>query len=102
MLKPNPVKQALKRGECVTGTMISEVGSPGVIWIMANAGFDFVFIDMEQGTFEISQVAEMLKVARLAGIVPLVRIPDLAYHFAARVLDAGAMGIMLPRVETRE
>jgi 2-keto-3-deoxy-L-rhamnonate aldolase RhmA len=102
MLKPNPVKQALKRGESVTGTMISEVGSPGVIWIMANAGFDFVFIDMEHGTFEISQVAEMLKVARLAGIVPLVRIPDLAYHFAARVLDAGAMGIMLPRVETRE
>lgn len=102
MLKPNSVKQALKRGEPVTGTMISEVGSPGVVWIMANAGFDFVFIDMEHGAFDISQVSDMLKVARLTGIIPLVRIPDLTYHFVARALDAGAMGIMLPRVETRE
>jgi 2-keto-3-deoxy-L-rhamnonate aldolase RhmA len=102
MLRTNSIKQALKQGKPITGTMISEVGSPGVVWIMANAGFDFVFIDMEHGAFDIAQVGDMLKVARLAGIVPLVRIPDLSYHWAARVLDAGAMGIMLPRVETRE
>ena len=89
MLKTNSVKQALKEGKSVTGTMISEVGSPGVVWIMANAGFDFVFIEMEHGAFDIAQVGDMLKVARLAGIVPLVRIPDLSYHWAARVLDAG-------------
>lgn len=102
MLKTNSVKQALKRGEQVIGTMLTEVSSPGVVWIMANAGFDFVFIDMEHGTFDIAEVADTIKIARLAGLVPLVRIPDLAYHFIARVLDAGAMGIMLPRVETRE
>ncbi len=101
MLQPNRVKQALRRGEQVVGTMISEVGSPGVVWLLANAGFDFVFIDMEHGTFELAVVADMIKVARLAGIVPLVRVPDLAYHLVARVLDAGAMGVMLPRVETR-
>jgi 2-keto-3-deoxy-L-rhamnonate aldolase RhmA len=101
MLKPNRVKQALRRGEPVIGTMMSEVRSPGFIWMLANAGFDFVFIDMEHGTYDLPVVADMIKVARLADIVPLVRVPDLAYHLIAPVLDAGAMGLMLPRVETR-
>ena len=102
MLRPNRVKQALKRGEPALGTMISEVGSAGFVWMLANTGFDFVFIDMEHGTFDLAVVADMIKVARLADIVPLVRVPDLGYHLVARVLDAGAMGVMLPRVETRE
>jgi 2-keto-3-deoxy-L-rhamnonate aldolase RhmA len=102
MLKPNRVRQALKRGEPAIGTMMSEVRSPGFIWMLANAGFDFVFIDMEHGTYDLPLVADLIKVARLANIVPLVRIPDLAYHLVAQTLDAGAMGLMLPRVETRE
>jgi 2-keto-3-deoxy-L-rhamnonate aldolase RhmA len=102
MLKANRVKQSLKRGEPVVGTMMSETGSPGFIWMLANAGFDFVFIDMEHGTYDLPTVADMIKVARLAEIVPLVRVPDLAYHLVAQALDAGAMGLMLPRVETRE
>jgi 2-keto-3-deoxy-L-rhamnonate aldolase RhmA len=102
MLRPNRVKQALKRGEPVVGTMVSEARSPGFIWVLANAGFDFVFIDMEHGTYDLPTVSDMIKVARLAGTVPLVRVPDLAYHLAAQPLDAGAMGLMLPRVETRE
>ncbi len=102
MLKENRVKKALQRGEPVIGTMMSEVRSPGFIWMLANAGFDFVFIDMEHGTYDLSTVSDMIKVARLTGLVPLVRVPDLAYHLVSTVLDAGAMGIMLPRVEYRE
>jgi 2-dehydro-3-deoxyglucarate aldolase/4-hydroxy-2-oxoheptanedioate aldolase len=101
MLRPNKVKQALKRGEPVIGTMVSESSATGFIWTLANLGYDFVFIDMEHGAFTLPAVAEMIKVARLAGTVPLVRVPDLAYHLVATVLDAGAMGLMLPRVETR-
>lgn len=102
MLTVNRVKQTLQRGEPVLGTMMSEVRSPGFIWMLANSGFDFVFIDMEHGTYDLGTVSDMIKVARLAGLVPLVRVPDLAYHVIAPALDAGAMGLMLPRVETRE
>ena len=102
MLKPNRVKQALRRGETVLGTMLSEAHSSGFVWMLANTGFDFVFIDMEHGTYNLSTAADLIKVARLANIVPLVRVPDLAYHLAAAALDAGAMGLMLPRVERRE
>ena len=91
MLKPNTVKQALRRGEPALGTMISEASSTGFVWTLANIGFDFVFIDMEHGAFDLPAVAEMIKVARLAGLAPLVRIPDLAYHLVATALDAGAM-----------
>src|SRR4030095_4787102 len=83
------------------GTMISESNSTGFIWMLANVGFDYVFLDMEHGAFDLPDVANMIKVARLAGLTPLVRVPDLAYHLAAQVLDAGAMGLMLRRFETR-
>ena len=101
MLKENTVKQALKKGQPVIGTMITEAGSTGFVWMLANAGYDFVFIDMEHSTYGLQPVADMIKVARLAGLVPLVRVTDLAYNLIAPVLDAGAMGLMLPRVETR-
>jgi 2-keto-3-deoxy-L-rhamnonate aldolase RhmA len=70
--------------------------------MLAHAGYDFVFIDMEHGVYDLGAVAEMIRVARLTGLTPLVRIPDLAYDLVARTLDAGAMGIMLPRVEIVE
>ncbi len=102
MLKENKIRQMLKAGQPVIGTMVSEVRSPGFIWMLANAGFDFVFIDTEHGTYDLSMVSDMIKVARLAGISPLVRVPDLAYNLVAQALDAGAEGIMLPRIEERE
>lgn len=102
MLKTNTVKQALQKGQPVIGTMITEAGSTGFVWMLANLGYDFVFIDMEHSAYGLQPTADMIKVARLAGLVPLVRVPELAYGMIGPVLDAGAMGIMLPRVETRQ
>ena len=102
MLPINRVKQALKAGQPVYGTMLVESASTAYVMMLAHAGYDFVFIDMEHGVYDLGVVAEMIRVARLTGLTPLVRIPDLAYDLVARTLDAGAMGIMLPRVETVE
>jgi 2-keto-3-deoxy-L-rhamnonate aldolase RhmA len=99
MLRENPIKHTLRQGRVVLGTMISEMRSPAVGLIMAGAGFDFMFIDMEHGAYTIETVADLIKVARLAGIAPLVRVPDPAYFLLSRPLDAGAMGLMIPRVE---
>jgi len=70
--------------------------------IMEQAGCDFLFFDMEHGPNDIGVVTDMVKVARLTKVVPLVRVPDDQYHLMARILDAGAMGIMVPRIETKE
>ena len=98
----NRVREKLNKGEAVIGTMIMELRSPAVPMIYANGGFDFIFIDMEHGAHSMETVADIIKVARLAGITPFVRVPDLQYHFIARCLDAGAQGFMVPRIETRE
>ena len=66
--------------------------------LYAAAGFDFVFIDMEHSAFGLETVADMIAMARIAGIVPIVRVPQAEYAFVARVLDQGAQGIIVPRV----
>ena len=101
-MKPNPLRAKLKAGEVVYGTMIQDVRSPSVGQIMARAGCDFVFFDMEHGPFHLGLVADMVKVTRLEGITPLVRVPGDAYEYLVRPMDAGAMGIMIPRIGNRQ
>ncbi len=101
-MEPNPLKARLDRGEAVYGTMIQEVRNPSVVQLMRLAGCDFLFFDMEHGPLSLETVSDLIRVARLAGIVPLVRVPHDQYPFLVTPLDAGARGIMIPRVETRE
>ncbi len=100
-MRTNRVREILSQGGVALGTMITEVRNPSIAKMLADAGFDFVFIDMEHGSFGMETVADMILVARLSGLTPLVRVPDGEYHLIARVMDAGAQGVMVPRVETR-
>lgn len=100
-MKTNPLRRLLSQGQPVFGTMVQEVRNASIGQLMALAGCDFVFFDMEHGPFNLETVADMIRVTRLAGATPLVRVPDAEYHLMCRPLDAGAQGIMIPRVETR-
>jgi len=101
-MRENLLKRALKRGQIVIGTMICESRTPSVTHYLQQAGFDFFILDMEHGAYSIETVADIVQAARLVGITPLVRVSDLEYHLVARPLDAGAMGVMIPRVESRD
>jgi 2-dehydro-3-deoxyglucarate aldolase/4-hydroxy-2-oxoheptanedioate aldolase len=101
-LRKNNVKEALKSGKTVIGSEASRISSPEIARIYAAAGFDFIFIDTEHTSFGMETVASMITIARLSNIVPIVRVPDAEYHLIARALDAGAMGIIVPRVTTAE
>ena len=94
----NRTKQALRNGQAVVGTMLAEIRQPSVMQLLVNAGFDFVVIDNEHGPFSIETIAELSRAARNLGLTPIVRVPDLAYPYLAQPLDAGAQGLMLPRV----
>ena len=98
IITSNKIKQALKKGQSVVGTMVVELRQPAVMQLLANAGFDFVIIDNEHGPFNIETIAELSRAAIYAGLTPVVRIPDLAYPYIAQPLDSGAQGIMQPRV----
>jgi 2-keto-3-deoxy-L-rhamnonate aldolase RhmA len=98
----NVTKAKLKRGHAVFGMMVTEFDSPAIPLILADAGLGFFILDMEHGTFTLTSALHILQMGRLANITPLVRVPDGMYHVIAPALDAGAQGIVVPRVETRE
>ncbi|MCA1554823.1 MAG: aldolase, partial [Chloroflexi bacterium] len=98
----NKVKRSLQSGGTCIGTMITDARTPAVAQVLANAGFDFFILDTEHGSYSMETVADLMLMSRLVGIAPFVRVPDGAYPWIARTLDAGALGIMLPRVRTRE
>jgi 2-keto-3-deoxy-L-rhamnonate aldolase RhmA len=98
VIHENRAKSALKAGKLLMGTMLADIRQPSIMQILVNAGFDFVIIDNEHGAFGIESIADLSRMARILGLTPIVRIPELAYPYIAQSLDAGGQGIMLPRV----
>jgi 2-keto-3-deoxy-L-rhamnonate aldolase RhmA len=100
-MRPNALRERLRQGKPAYGTMVQALRVPAIGQIMALAGCDFLFFDMEHGAIDLEAIADMVLVTRLAGVTPLVRVPNDEYHLMCRPLDAGAQGIMIPRVETK-
>ncbi len=101
-MRANPLREKLQRGETVFGVLAFEFFTPGLPQVLAAAGAEYVILDMEHSGCGIETIKQQLAGARGVGIAPLVRVPALEYHLIAPVLDAGAMGIMVPLVETAE
>jgi 2-dehydro-3-deoxyglucarate aldolase/4-hydroxy-2-oxoheptanedioate aldolase len=99
-MRPNPIKKKLREGGVVLGTLVMEFGTTGVARIAAAAGAEFVLFDMEHSSWSMETIRTLLATAGGAAVVPLVRVPATEYHFLARALDAGAMGLMVPMVES--
>jgi 2-dehydro-3-deoxyglucarate aldolase/4-hydroxy-2-oxoheptanedioate aldolase len=98
-MRVNLTRERLAKGETVFGCGLQVYRSPEICRAFAAAGFDYVFIDMEHGSYDLETVQDMIKTALDSGITPIVRVAELLYSLVARLLDAGAQGIILPRVE---
>ena len=98
-MQVNHTRERLSRGETVFGCGLQVYRSMEVPRAFAAAGFDYIFIDMEHGSFNLETVHEMIIASVQSGITPIVRVGELAYSLVARLLDCGAHGIILPRVE---
>jgi 2-dehydro-3-deoxyglucarate aldolase/4-hydroxy-2-oxoheptanedioate aldolase len=98
----NGFRQGLQRGEVLLGQMVLELFTPGIGPMLAACGLDFVIFDMEHGRCDIALMSEMIASCRGSNIVPMARVPDLNFAPLSRVLDLGARGVMVPRVETRQ
>ena len=84
--------------------ILSHVGfaDPALVEIIALAGFDGVFIDMEHTSFNLSLIGEMVRVAELAGISPVIRVPENNPTLIGRILDMGAHGVSVPHTASAE
>jgi 2-dehydro-3-deoxyglucarate aldolase/4-hydroxy-2-oxoheptanedioate aldolase len=101
-MRSNPIKQQLRSGGVSLGTMVFEFASTGIARLAAEATAEFILYDMEHSGWTLETIRTLLATARAAPLVPMVRVPAAEYHFLARVLDMGAMGVMVPMVESAE
>jgi len=101
-MRANPVRETLLNGGNAVGIMAFEFFTPGLPALLSAAGAEFVILDTEHSGIGIDTLKMQLAAARGLPIMPFVRVAAGRSHLIAPVLDAGAMGIMVPMVETQE
>ena len=101
-MRTNNVKGKVRDGGVSIGTFMFEFNTTGVGRIAAEAGADFAVFDMEHTGWSVESIRMLIATTRSTNMIPYVRIPTTEYDFIARVLDMGAMGIMVPMVEDAE
>jgi 2-dehydro-3-deoxyglucarate aldolase/4-hydroxy-2-oxoheptanedioate aldolase len=80
------------------GHFIVEFVSPGIGYLLKNAGCDFVLFDTEHSGFHNETIKSALRYFEAAGVPAIVRVPSKEYHHIARAMDMGAEGLMVPMV----
>lgn len=101
-MKPNRYREAIAAGRMPIGHMIMELGTRGVPKILEAADLDFVLFDMEHSGFDNERVCDLIAWSKACSFAPFVRVPQPLYHYLARTMDAGALGVMIGNVETPE
>jgi 4-hydroxy-2-oxoheptanedioate aldolase len=101
-MRTNDVKEKLKRGEPALGGWLS-FPSVATARVMARLGFDWLVVDMEHSAQSPALMADMVATIADAGTcAPIVRVPYNSVEWFKWVLDAGAWGVVVPMVNSRE
>ena len=100
-MRSNTVKAALARGASSVGSWLT-LASPFVTRYMARAGFPWLTVDVEHSPVNWETAALLFAQIADAGGVPLARVPSNTHENIKRALDNGALGIVVPMVNTRE
>lgn len=98
----NPVKLKMMRGEKITGGTVFSATDPETYCAMANAGYDFIWTEMQHNTREWEAVARMWRACPHAKAVPGVRVAYADEREIQRAMDAGALVVVVPTVDTVE
>ena len=101
-MRDNRVKQALHSGGVSMGVMCLEFATTGIGPLSAAGGAEFAVFDMEHTGWGLETIKMLVATSRGADLVPIVRVPTADYHFIAHALDVGAMGVVLPLVESAD
>jgi 4-hydroxy-2-oxoheptanedioate aldolase len=100
-MKLNTVKRDLKAGKPSVGTWLS-LGSIVASRFLARAGFPWLTLDIEHSLVDWETACHIFASVADAGCVALARVPANRHDHIKRVLDNGAMGIVVPMVNSRE
>jgi 2-keto-3-deoxy-L-rhamnonate aldolase RhmA len=97
----NTAKKKLMEGKQIVGVTISSP-DPNIYCAAANAGFDYTWIEMQHSPLTYSDVAKMIWACRGASAMPFIRVPDATESEIQKATDIGALGIIVPTVDTVE
>ncbi len=97
----NTAKQKLMEGKPVVGGTVY-TSDPNIYCAMANAGFDFLWIEMQHSPLTYSDVAKMIRACKGAAAIPFIRVPDATQGDIQKAVDIGALGVIVPMVATVE
>jgi len=98
----NPLAERMKKGELGLTLMIRHARTVDIALAARTCGFDGLFFDLQHGVISEQEVSQMAVAAMNMGVTPLVRVPEKDYAAALRMLDNGALGIIMPEVTTVE
>jgi 4-hydroxy-2-oxoheptanedioate aldolase len=93
------LKQRWTKGEVTLGAWCM-VPSTLTAEALGKTGFDWVLIDMQHGCMDYELALEMIRAVDLGDAVPIVRVPWADPGIIGRVLDAGALGVVIPMIES--
>ena len=100
-MRENAMKAKWKAGEPTHGCWLS-IPSSFSAEVMAHQGYDYVCIDMQHGVADYQVAVTMLQAISTTGATPIVRVPWNEPGIIGRMLDAGAMGVVIPMVNSVE
>ncbi len=100
-LRSNPVTDRLRAGQPSIGSWLS-LCSPVAAESMAQLGWDWLTVDVEHSPVGFETMVACFRAIQLGGAVPLARVPWNDTIWIQRTLDAGAMGLVVPMVDTAE
>ncbi len=100
-MKKNHVKELWREGKASVGTWVV-LGSPITAEIIANMGYEWIVVDTEHGAIDIGTTQSIIQAVLYTGAVPMVRVPWNDPALIKRALDAGAYGLVIPMVNSRE
>lgn len=99
-MKSNPLRRAVAEGRTCPALWIQS-GSPALAEASAAAGWPFVLIDNEHGLSDLEVAVHMMRGIEAEGAHPIVRVPSNDPVYLKRILDAGALSVMIPMVSDK-
>lgn len=96
------MKRKLEAGGLAASLNVMHWRGVNIAGIARECGFDWLFIDLEHNSMDLDTAAQLCVAALPTGVTPIVRVPSHDQFQSTRILDGGAMGVVVPHVDTPE
>ena len=98
----NVVRDRLQRDEIVASMIVRMVRGVEIAAMAKGAGFHTIYVDLEHSSFSLDDATQICVAALGQGLAPFVRVPAIDGALIERLIDGGALGIIVPHVETAD